>query len=709
MEKNSLVALVWGAVCLGSLASCNEELEIVAENSKDVEAREFIGQKVDEFTSNFISRFGQPDPNHSWGMGTIPGNDGVTRGVVANKNQWVDVYHLVVPGLPDTYLDNNGVSHNNGEHWANSNGETNWYGEHGSSDVPAGDVTDEEVKYVSWWFRTHRYPTSLQMHWTDFYIQEVSSDYDRDVNGNVVNKATILKKTGNEGTTWEVDGYETVDSRIDHLHAQPIGTSDTDYNSWTHINNFNSGASNGLYDCVDLSMENGDPFADLKDKDGKTVTTNKRLIDFYESSGTENFMAHYSSDNRDRTNYDGKNIWVLVHLHFVGQSGRVYDGYYLAFDLASFKQDTDMYTLYEPDGYYSNWIVKLSPAKPIENNGFTRRVMCEDLGNTYDFDFDDVVFDVTYNVTQAQLEEYKQNSTVPVDGFDATITLQAAGGTMPIVVGKDPSSNVDFEYEAHRLFGYDYTVPVNVNKDLGVSGVVNYHVTTSTLDPKDIGIWVYNTKKSRWYNYNETLQAKENYSTPASDSKSIVPQRFAVPNSVLWLKETHQIEQGYPDFAKWVADQEAYDEGGSTPWFTSAVNGEHLCGFGGVAVAPSVSNQNSGLPGTTSASQGYKHTLTTLVNDKTWGTVSVDKGTLDANGYAVYNTTSADVPVYVKVTAHPADGKEFWYWSINNPDADNGNAFYDHNNKALINPTLKIEITKDIRVLAVFKPVTGAM
>lgn len=53
------------------------------------------------------------------------------------------------------------------------------------------------------------------------------------------------------------------------------------------------------------------------------------------------------------------------------------------------------------DGYYSNWIIKISPATlapdptpdPVPPYKVTR-VMCEDLGNSHDFDFNDVVFDV---------------------------------------------------------------------------------------------------------------------------------------------------------------------------------------------------------------------------------------------------------------------------------------------------------------------------
>ena len=92
------------------------------------------------------------------------------------------------------------------------------------------------------------------------------------------------------------------------------------------------------------------------------------------------------------------------------------------------------------DGYFSDWIVTLTEAKRIPQGGGsgsanteTIRVMGEDLtiNTNSDFDFNDVVFDVTWG---------KGNK-------EATIVLKAAGGELPIYIVRD-----DDELEIHALF-----------------------------------------------------------------------------------------------------------------------------------------------------------------------------------------------------------------------------------------------------------------
>lgn len=73
------------------------------------------------------------------------------------------------------------------------------------------------------------------------------------------------------------------------------------------------------------------------------------------------------------------------------------------------------------DAKYDAWIIKLVKAEgrpPFAERG---RIMCEDLGNIGDFDFNDVVFD----------------ATIMNDG-SINIEILAAGGTLPITVAGRP-------------------------------------------------------------------------------------------------------------------------------------------------------------------------------------------------------------------------------------------------------------------------------
>lgn len=73
------------------------------------------------------------------------------------------------------------------------------------------------------------------------------------------------------------------------------------------------------------------------------------------------------------------------------------------------------------DNKYDAWIIKLVKAEGVPNFKDRGRIMCEDLGNIGDFDFNDVVFD----------------ATIMNDG-SINIEILAAGGTLPITVAGRP-------------------------------------------------------------------------------------------------------------------------------------------------------------------------------------------------------------------------------------------------------------------------------
>ena len=88
------------------------------------------------------------------------------------------------------------------------------------------------------------------------------------------------------------------------------------------------------------------------------------------------------------------------------------------------------------DGYYSDWIVTLTEAKPKDEKEYDVRIMVEDLnasavdGDTEDsdWDFNDVVFDVKFDES----------------GDGADIRLVAAGGVLKLTVAGE---------EVHAKFG----------------------------------------------------------------------------------------------------------------------------------------------------------------------------------------------------------------------------------------------------------------
>ena len=515
---------IWGALYLVAAlllsASCSEYNPDMSEGNLTKEEYE----KVMEFTQNFKLRYGEIAPDNDWGFGEleVKGSRGVkgTRGVLANKNEWFKD-GSVIPGMPSA-IDGRYILKNSG-----SGKEVKMYDTYTSYDVnnqiPAGDVTDEEIIYVSEWFRTHPNPTSQAVNLRDFYVQNVSWDYDRQEYPNGAKETHVKWLDGNNAQQQRELNY-----RMDHLLCVSYSNSDGN-----HIYNMNNGNTN----MADVNKTYNDISAANSTECGRLFEY--RTMERYQCVDGEpnvtSFKAHSSDDNRYLTNY------VLVHLEFTGpKSGLPYSGDYLAFDYSfDGKSFVAPAAIKAPDGYYSNWIFKISPAYPTttpdpEPTTETKRVMCEDLGNTYDFDFNDLVFDVYY--TYKGTEANKTNIT-------AHITLQAVGGTLPIYIGTDTA---DPTKELHyRMLGQASSSPINVAASNGVThSPVSFTMSATSTDPNDIIICVGTAG-------NEATD-KITILPVSGRGSSLAPQKICVPDSTKWLKENMQIEQGYTKFQDWV-------------------------------------------------------------------------------------------------------------------------------------------------------------
>lgn len=702
MKRTSFFYFSLAAIAIGSMASCQDYDPLDENTLQKLTAQQEFQATLDEYTKNFETRYGGIDINNDWGF-SVP-TPGKTRGEVINKNEWISRYHLQVPGLPDVYYKKGSENPVTGQYHYLDDTYSSTYDD---AKEPGGDVTDEEIQYVSTWFRTHRYPTSIPLHCSDFYIQDISSDNDRDANGYKDNSLSVFEY--DETNQQWVKKITYVDATFDQLAVKTTDNSTTDANGFVHTEKFNGSRQNKLHDVETVSMDMNNPFESTLNS-----VTNNRTIDYFTCARTEDFQVHCSVDDKNRNNYKFDNaeeatpIWVLVHLHFIGQAPeyRIYDGYYLGFDYAAYKMQADgkKYEIHEPDGYYSNWIVKITPGVPDPTHyDYTRRIMCEDLGNTLDLDFDDVVFDATLNW---QSDWYY----TPDTEVDVTINLRAAGGTMPIWVGKNPNNNVNAADEIHYLLGKNpSTTPINVAYPTSApvtASVANYHTKIKSLDFDDIDIWVYNTVKKEfiklpkskylnnyehdpdhnesdgdlWYVYNKNKDARH------------APQKFAVPTSVLWMQETKQIETGYPKFGEWAHDHAKYPVGNSGAWYLADVNSGVICGEVGEnpdihMPTPGVSS-NTGQPGTTST---YLNMLTwdvtPFTNNSDWGTAAVINGTQSGGNSKMFNHGEKAI-----LMATPKGDAQFLGWK-------------DNQDGAFLSTDAQFEITvnKHENIIAMFK------
>ena len=183
--------------------------------------------------------------------------------------------------------------------------------------------------------------------------------------------------------------------------------------------------------------------------------------------------------------------------------------------------------------------------------GEQRRVMCEDLAS-FDHDFNDVVFDVSFvNVTSEGMAT-------------ARITLQAAGGTLPVYIG---SEKQDEAYEVHHLFGVSSVTPVNV-QGAGVS----CEPITFTYPEQIQGVsqdetWLFNPNSIEIYVGNTTGQV-----TVLQTTVGGAPQKFACATTVAWSKELQNINLGYKLFGQWAQN----DSGWQDSWTQREVNSSFL-------------------------------------------------------------------------------------------------------------------------------------
>ncbi|MDO4738272.1 MAG: hypothetical protein Q4A50_06595 [Bacteroidales bacterium] len=355
-------------------------------------------------------------------------------------------------------------------------------------DIPLA-ITDAERNAVVHAFRTITSSNFELSEFKEFFAQQVYSggnDYSKVNLGLTQNDYKYTPKQQNGGNPDPVLSSE----KMNQL------TFDTG-----HINNFNA--------------------SDNKDWNGCT-----RVLDFKNTN-----IAYHNS--YDGTYYNKKDVDYILLTVTWEEGGVTRSGSYLGFDFRSESQNG----IIEKDNKFDDWIIKLTPADPnpgavIPNPEQTNpvRVMCEDLGNTYDFDFNDLVFDV-----------YFIKSSTDAKAIKAVITVQAAGGTMPIYIGSEITS----EREAHHLLGASITSKA-INVGAGQTRTPRKFVIPATsTNADDIEIYVGGVSNKATV----TILPK------SSTTSNRAPQKIATDQNTRWLKENQQIEWGYPDFAKWVNDR----------------------------------------------------------------------------------------------------------------------------------------------------------
>lgn len=178
---------------------------------------------------------------------------------------------------------------------------------------------------------------------------------------------------------------------------------------------------------------------------------------------------------------------------------------------------------------------------------------CEDLGGSYDYDFNDVVWEVykEYKTTTTTTTENGVSSSTTTKEFVAgKVRLLAAGGTLPVEL----YYNEKCLGNVHQLFGQQ---PVGNNLYHQVN--VGAQVTTPSVELVIPDLTITATTNINDIKNNFRVKVVGDNGTShfvaAPDKNSTAPQIILLPGEWEWPRENVAITDAYPEFTDWVQDK----------------------------------------------------------------------------------------------------------------------------------------------------------
>ena len=347
-------------------------------------------------------------------------------------------------------------------------------------------LTDAQKDVVRKWFQTHKNPQGQKVNWSDFFVEQV---YKGGTNTEGSHSPEIYN-TLKDGV--ETQNKVTGSNQMDWLACGSDATPSSE-----HINNFNNGNGDIMY----------------------MYDYNTTCFGFHDSYGDNHFENTYYYDS-----------YVLIPGDIIDPI--VAGMYFVGFDYKTAKYDNGEIRV-NPDGYYSDWIVRVVPG--LNAPGKAKRVMVEDIIDsdlksvqTSDWDFNDAVFDVRFE--KSWVNGTPENNYQ--DGHHqkyAIITLHAAGGTKYLTIGGEGDKGV----EVHKALGVETGTMVNTgNGATRPVAIFRIPVAANVDNANQIPVYV----------GDQVLEAKQGQAT----------QKLCVPTGVKWMKERVQFINSYDQFKDYV-------------------------------------------------------------------------------------------------------------------------------------------------------------
>ncbi len=218
--------------------------------------------------------------------------------------------------------------------------------------------------------------------------------------------------------------------------------------------------------------------------------------------------------------------------------------------------------------------------KDVDDNPMQYIVACEDLGGSFDWDFNDVVYGI----------EHVSGQTT------ARIKLLAAGGTLPVHITYD-NNKIVFNAptggtctDLHQAFGVEQDVPVNV----GIYQTAAVYSHPFTVDANAFSVSTDAQKFKIHVSYKDGSEGAE-IGVPLQSGME--PQAFLVADpNWKWPNEFQPITSKYKDFSEWVKILEKTGWCGSVWGLKSTSAGDDLLKFEGAVSFKDDSVATANLP-----------------------------------------------------------------------------------------------------------------
>ena len=432
---------------------------------------------INEYTRNFVTRYGDIDPNHTWGFGNVTSElPSMSTRIEYDRGDNEDNYNYSEPPAFNKYDEN-------------------------------GDETAAYKKILER-FRTETESDDVFFIWGTFYVQHIHSTSNK-------------QKDPETGEETEVDDvyfaardFKNPNRNVDYTTTNPNPKTGEKISG---LNNKNT---------VDEEKYRGE--------DGNSFTMFAGLG--YDSEDDKPQFKCVKEDGSDIENC--KYIILLIDGNF-----------YLGFDLGY-------------GGGYTDWIIRIIPSGGKKNEDTTKyRIMCEDLGSTSDFDFNDIVFD--YDPLAVTENNVQGNIT-----YDITIMVQAAGGTLPVYISSNNvptiSDEVHYILTKNTNFEQDNTSDTKIPVNVGFAGFNNGKSipakpkTIKGLQSKDpASIKLYRKSPftdSKWQGAITELIPHGIEQIPQNHNGA-APFKICVPVTTKWTIENGDIGEAYNGFDKWVENE----------------------------------------------------------------------------------------------------------------------------------------------------------